>query len=442
MIGAWLALGVVAGAVASRSSWLGGAGLCSTVLVLMVLMRWQAPGHLIRSLVVVGLGLVLGIGRSAVSDGPASGAVSGVGLVQWQAEDEAGEVVVLRDDGRLVALTGPTGIGVGAGERVAWRGVYRPGSRRVGPVRVAGTYDVTEMRVVTGADALLVSVRVHVRETVLRAIPEPSGSLALGVLIGDDRGLAQETRAVLRRAGLSHLTAVSGWNVAVVVGFLEGLLHRVRWRAWMRWLIAAVGVWSYAVVTGLDPPVLRAATMASLYLLARWRGWPREPISALGWAVVLLILVRPNLVDSLSFQLSGIATATLCVAGLVYRGRWESVVVPVLVQSAVTPLLLFRFGTYSLVAPLANVLVEPVVPILMAAAAVVLLDLVVSGVGTLLGLPAWLAGRWIVLVGECLVSVPHGTGVTMSPPEWLVAWLYLICGTGVLSWIDRRNTAP
>lgn len=442
MIGSWLALGIVTSVLVARSSWLAGVGLCSTVLVVVALTKWRVPQDLARTVVMLGVGFALGIGRIVVLHEPSPATAEAVGIVQWSADGLGSDLVALRDDGRLVALSAPSGATVGAGERVAWRGAYRPGRRRVAGIQVIGTYEVESIRVITGADALLAGVRARVRETVLSTIPEPSGSLALGVLIGDDRGLATETRAVLRRVGLSHLTAVSGWNVAVVAGFLEGLFRRIRWRTWVRLVPVGLGVWCYAVVTGLDPPVLRAATMASLYLLARWRGWPRQPISALGWAVVIVLLARPALIDSLAFQLSGIATAVLCVGGLVYRGRWESVVLPVFVQLAVTPLLLQRFGTYSLVAPLANVLVEPVVPVLMAVSVAVLVDLVVPGVGEVVGLPAWLAGRWIVAVGESLASMPNATGVTISPRGWIMAWLYLLCGTWILGWIDRRGTAP
>ncbi len=445
MTGAWVAFGFVIGAAGATVGVLPALGIVAASVAIAWGFARDERRPLVTSLLIV-LGFALGLARYAVWEPTSDRVAEGQGKVLWIDDTSSLQrLVALRDDGRLVGLEVDGRLELLPGERIAWRGEYRVGRTRLAGVPVTGTYYVASEDVQRGQrESVLQSVRNWVRSTVLRGVPEPSGSLALGILTGDDRGLSRGTRQVLREVGLSHLTAVSGWNVAVVTAFADGLLSALRARRWIRSLAILTLVWGYAALTGLEPPVIRAAAMASLYVLARWRGWPREPLSALGWAVVLALIVRPELLASLAFQLSALATAALSVGRLLVAERsWgELIVLPVVVQAAVTPLLLARFGTYSLVAPLANVLVEPVVPWLLVAGLIALIGGVMPWLASVFGVPAWILGQWIVLVGDIAGRLPGGAGKSMAPPiEW-IEWVYALAGAGTLAWIDRRATAP
>ncbi|MCM8747097.1 ComEC/Rec2 family competence protein [Thermomicrobium sp. CFH 73360] len=445
MTGAWLVLGFVLGVLADQNN-----PLESLVLLLsLVASSWllgRHGWHLVRMASVLVLGLVLGVVRYHVLLVPSTlgTSTSGVVLTVADGNSETSEVVILRDDGQLVGLTVDDPTAVEVGQRVVWQGVYHPGRSTVAGIGVVGQYEIEAFEAEQErAFWPLLALRRWVRDAVLRVVPEPSGSLTLGILTGDDRGLAASTRDVLRRSGLSHVTAVSGWNVAVVTAVVEGVVARLSPWVWLRWVGIGTAVWGYAVLTGLEPPVQRAAAMATLYLLARWRGWPREPISALGWAVVGLLLVRPELAYSLAFQLSAIATFTLSAMrlGETKERQWkEFLLVPVAVQLAVTPLLLLRLGTFSLVAPLANALVEPVMPWLLVAGLLALLAALMGSLGTVLAIPAWALGRWIVLVAEWLLRIPGVSGVMIEPPVWIVVWLYVLAAGLWLAWIDRGRS--
>ncbi|MCS7246307.1 MAG: ComEC/Rec2 family competence protein [Thermomicrobium sp.] len=440
MSGAWLALGVVVGVLVVHTAVLPGLALVMNVLVWIWLVAWRRD-RAVRAAALILTGLVVGMLRFGLWSAPARDSTSGRGTVEVvRTEQEATEIVVLRDDGQLVGLVVEGPIVTEIGERVEWTGTYRPGRRAVAGIVTSGMYEVASEGIARRrSSAWLAEVRDWTRGTLLRVVPEPSGSLTLGVLVGDDRGLASPTRERLRRAGLAHLTAVSGWNVAVVASAVEGLLTRVAPWTWLRWLGTGSAVWLYAFLTGFEAPVQRAAAMATLYLVARWRGWPGEPINALGWAVVVLLVLRPELARSLAFQLSTIATAALCVTRVSWVGwRWSELVMrPVLVHFAVTPLLLYRFGTYSVIGPLANVLVEPAIPWLMVAGLLALVGSLLAPWGTVLAAPAWVIGRWVVAVAEWLVSIPGASGLTVGPPEWSLVWLYCTVATAILARIDR-----
>lgn len=445
MTGAWVAFGFVIGAAGATVGMLPALGIVAASVAIAWVFARDERRVLVTSFLVVS-GFTLGLARYAMWEPASDRLAEGRGKVLWIDDTSSLQrLVALRDDGRLVGLQVDGRLELLPGEPIVWRGEYRVDRTRLDGVPVAGMYHVSAEDVQRGQrEGVLQSVRNRVRSTVLRGVPEPSGSLALGILTGDDRGLSRSTRLVLREAGLSHLTAVSGWNVAVVTAFADGLLSVLRARRWIRPLAILALVWGYATLTGLEPPVIRAAAMASLYVLARWRGWPREPLNALGWAVVLVLILRPELLASLAFQLSALATAALSVGRLLVAGRrWgEFILLPVVVHAVVTPLLLARFGTYSLVAPLANVLVEPVVPWLLATGLIALIGGVMPWLASVFGVPAWILGHWIVLVGDIAGRSPGGTGTSMAPPlEW-IEWVYALAGAGMLAWIDRRATAP
>lgn len=436
--GSWLALGLAGGA----GVWAHPAAILFALSlgIGLVLFIVTDGSNVRRILVTLVAGVLFGVVRFTLFPPEPKGSFT-VGIVQVVQEgvDGGTEFVALREDGRLVGLQGDS-IEVAAGERIRWRGDFDPRTRWVAGMRVNGVYRVNEGDVEPDAEWMVLKwPRSWLRETVLASIPEPSGSLALGVLIGDDRRLPVQVRRVMREAGLAHITAVSGWNVAVVAGLTEAAVRPIGIRRGRLLLVVLSAIWSYALLTGLEPPVQRAAVMTSILYLARWRGWPREAISALGWSVVGLLTVQPQLAFSLAFQLSVLATAALSVAPVLFgRSHWRDVILyPLVVQLAVIPLLVTRFASYSLVAPLANMLVEPVIPWFLGATLLVMPAGVWSDLGTVLGIPAWLIGKWIVLVAERLTNLPGATGLIIGPPLEVVVAGYILIGVGVLAWIDR-----
>ena len=145
------------------------------------------------------------------------------------------------------------------------------------------------------------------------ALDERPAALYRGLVLGDDRFQPLGQRLRFRLSGLSHLLAVSGQNVAFVLaaaGPLIGSLgHRSR-------IVAVLGiVVLFAVITRLEPSVLRAAATASLAAWASWSGRSRSGVAILALAVMGLVLVDPFLVDAVGFQLSVAASAGILTLG-------------------------------------------------------------------------------------------------------------------------------
>ncbi len=231
--------------------------------------------------------------------------------------------------------------------------------------------------------------------TIQAALPPLSAALLDGLLFGERVGLPPEIHDAFRRAGVYHILAVSGFNVALLAGgvFAALALFRVPRRAIA--LIAIPVVVGFALVVGAEASVLRATVMAVLLLSAIVI--EREPslLNSLALAALVILAARPGDLVEPGFQLSFGATLGIIVlarpirAALIRRG-WprglaDAVAVSAGAQLIVTPMMLGDFNQLSLIAPLANLVVVPL-----------------AGIATLVGMLAVLAARVSALVSAAL----------------------------------------
>ena len=129
-----------------------------------------------------------------------------------------------------------------------------------------------------------------------RALPEPAAGLAAGILIGLRERVDRELAADFTTTGLSHVVAISGWNIALVAG-LVAARARERGRGGGGRSRPSPRSPLYTILAGASASVLRAAVMAGVALLARETGRPGTAARALAWAVVLLLVASPATVD-------------------------------------------------------------------------------------------------------------------------------------------------
>jgi competence protein ComEC len=260
------------------------------------------------------------------------------------------------------------------------------------------------------------SLRAGLRRAVVGLPAGPRGLLP-GLVLGDTSRMAPDLVDDFRTAGLTHLVAVSGANVAIVVGFV---LLSARWLgARGRWLpvLGVLTTAGFVVLARPQPSVLRAAVMGAVALLALATGRRRTSLAALGAAVLLLVLIDPWLSRSYGFVLSTLATAALVVlapgwtAALRSRGVpagvAAAVAVPLAAQAVCGPVIAMIAGQVSLVAVLANVLAAPAVAPatvlgVLATVTSVASDRLASLIADAAALPAW----WIVTVARRSAAAP------------------------------------
>ncbi len=456
----WLALGAAVAALVARplgpGVLAGGpvAGLAVVALILAcaaVAVHLRSP-HLARTLAPLAIGVLAVTVRIALplaGDGPApAGLPSGDG--PWRARVEA---LGSPRDGRqtaTLALDDPPGLRVAAtlpryptirpGQIVSASGVLEPPPdddyggwlRRTGVGATLRSRSVAVERDGTDPPAALEAARRASGDALAVALPEPAAGLAAGILIGLRDRVDRDLASAFTAAGVSHVVAISGWNIAIVGGVVAAMLARLSRRA--RGLGILLAILGYTAFAGASPSVLRAAAMAAVVLLARESGRAGRAAAALGIASGLLLLVDPGLVGDAGFQLSVLATAGLLVWSAGIRARlervaggrlpaWlaESLALSTAAQLATLPVILSTFGRLSLVSPVANLVVAPVVPAAMAGGGLALVGGwattvgLPAAVGTLLGLPGWIALGALIAIVRASAAVPFAS-VTLPPP--------------------------
>jgi competence protein ComEC len=333
------------------------------------------------------------------------------------------------------------------GDRIETRGrLARPRSRPGWPLEqmlarrgIAWVVDAGGARLVERGDTSLVGHLLWARslfEANTRSIlPEPHASLVAGIVFGARVGLPSDLRIAMSDTGTSHLTAVSGANVAMVAGTLVVLLTGLVGRAPAS-LVAIVGVWLYTVLVGAPPSALRAAMMATFALAAQGLGRQSDAIVGLALAVAALLGWDPGLAFDLGFQLSVAATAGLILLSPSVERRlsWMpplvrgQLAVAVAAQVATLPLVVGTFQRLSLVSLPANVLAAPTVAPIMALGVAIAAVGWVPGLDIALGWAAWLVTSILLAVIETAATLPGAVVATGRSPAWLSLGWFAVLG--------------
>lgn len=275
-------------------------------------------------------------------------------------------------------------------------------------------------------------------------VPEPQNALLAGLLVGAKRSLGEEWLERFRETGLIHIVVLSGYNVTIVI---ESIMRTLAFLPkYIGGGVGAVAIVAFALVTGASATIIRASLMALLVLLARLTNRPYAIFRALVLAAALMVLHSPLiLLYDPSFQLSFLATLGLILLAprVEHWFSWlpqvlgvRSIVAATLsTQLFVLPLLMYQIGEVSLIAPFANILVLPAVPLIMLLGFLAGLSALLVG---LLALPlAWAAHlglSYVLTVVELFAALPFAS-VTVPPiPWWLLIPLY-----GWLIWYAARS---
>ena len=271
-------------------------------------------------------------------------------------------------------------------------------------------------------------------------------ALVRGLTIGDTTEMDEATEHEFRRTGLSHLVAVSGSNVAIVLAVVAGIVRKVSlgWRT----LLCLVALALYVIVVGPEPSVLRAAAMGVVALAGLVWGRRSEPLQALGVALIILLAVRPQMVTSVGLQLSAGATAGIVLWGQSFAAFFARLLplpiayalgATVAAQVAVAPLLALVFGQVSLIAPLANLLALPAVaPATVLGLAAAVVGLAVPLLGSALGGLSGPWAGWILGVAETLSRLPWAA---VEVPVWVGWALGLLVAAGAVRTLVHSSGA-
>ncbi|MFT4234146.1 MAG: ComEC/Rec2 family competence protein [Microbacterium sp.] len=336
------------------------------------------------------------------------------------------DTITVTSAGETLAVSVPVTVSVAA-EAIPPREVLDLGSR----VELTGTVKETDAGersvVIVFADRLevqrappgLLGVASALRDgfatDAVAGLPEPGAGLLPGLAVGDTRGVSAVLDAAMKTSSLTHLTAVSGSNCAIVVGLLFGLAALLRAPRGVRIAAATVALIGFVLLVTPEPSVLRAAVMALIAMLALLLGRTGAGIATLCGAVVALLVWDPWLGTSYGFVLSVLATgALMLLAGPLARGleRWMpralalGLAIPLSAQLVCGPVIVLLSPRLPLWGVVANLLAAPAAPVATVVGMAACLLQAVPLLGAGLAAIAWVPSAWIAQVAMTFAAAP------------------------------------
>ncbi len=286
----------------------------------------------------------------------------------------------------------------------------------------------------------LLKQKANLRTHLSTRVTQPHASFLFGLLFGGDSGLTSQMKESFSKTGVSHILAASGFNVSLFsVVFLGWILSTKVKRAHALW-VTAVLLFVYMILAGVTPSVIRATIMASAVLVQI--AVARKPFMPNVIAITLsfMLLMNPRLLmDDVGFQLSFVATMSM----LIFVQKWkywftflpdrygirEAFASTMIASMFTLPIILWHFGSISIVSPITNLLILPVIPYVMAfTIAGLVLSIISSTLAQLILIPAWVTSGYILHIIQLLSS----SSFVSFAPESAKFIASTLVGVGVL----------
>ncbi len=284
----------------------------------------------------------------------------------------------------------------------------------------------------------------HVRDGVRRSVSHLSDeprSLVPALVDGDDSRVSDAVEEDFRRSGLTHLMAVSGTNLTIVLAVTMALARSAGASRRGLWGVGVLSIVAFVLLARPEPSVIRAAAMGAVGVAALGFG-SRGGVRALCWAVIGLLFLDPWLGRSPGFILSVSATGGILLLAPLFADRLQTwmprwcalaVAVPLAAQLVCTPAIAALSGEVSLVAVVANLAAAPAVaPATIAGLVGGLLALVWEPAGQVCGVLAGASASWILTVGHT------AAGQDAASLEWRAPWQLLLVVVPFLTWAAVR----
>jgi competence protein ComEC len=275
-------------------------------------------------------------------------------------------------------------------------------------------------------------------------IPQPEGALADGLLFGGNSELSKEIQTDFSRTGMTHIVAVSGYNVTIIAQYLIILgIALGLWRKQATWF-AIVGIILFVIMSGLPASAVRAGVMGGTLLWAMKNGRLANCENAIVFAAAVMLMLNPLLLRwDVGFQLSFLATLGIVLSSPFWeksfirkhqaRGISEILAMSLSAQIFVLPIIAYNFHMTSLISLLANILILPTIPLSM------LLVFLVSISGFIFT-PFSLVLAWIAFVPliyeikiiHILAEFPWASISVEKVSGWWIFIYYLIVAGGII----------
>lgn len=284
-----------------------------------------------------------------------------------------------------------------------------------------------------------------------QVMPEPTAGLLSGLLLGVKAALPADLLNNFNATGLTHIIALSGFNISIISGAILGLF---RWLPLpIRLSGAIIAIWWFVLLTGAAPSALRAAIMGMLILLTGLVGRLKDITVFVCLTAAAMVLANPKiLLGDIGFQLSFLATIGIIYLSPILEQFWEKrwpvmkgLLSPTLAALImVTPILMINFGRVSLIAPVTNVLVVPLIPFSMLLGFGALVGgIIQTDLGLVLGWIAWAPLKLIVVLVNYFSAFPFASiNIKVAPGAWLILYYLVITSWIIIYYVKKKPNPP
>jgi competence protein ComEC len=388
-------------------------------------------------------------------------------VVQVTAESDGvyGDNTQLSFDGGNVTVLQPTQAKLpgrlkiqGFGERAVYRGDMVRVEGSLYPTRGSRVASISyaNLRVLGRSNSSVERLRLKFVAGMMSALPEPQASFGLGLLIGQRTTLPDTVTASLAAVGLTHIIAVSGYNLTIIIRGVRRF--RLLLSKYQIAILSLLLMGGFVLVTGFSASIVRASLVSVLSLGAWYYGRTFRPFLLLILVAAATALWSPLYVWSdigwyLSFlAFFGVLILAPLVLQRVYKDKQPSALVAILAETTAAqvmtaPLILYIFGEVSVVSLVSNLLVVPLVPVAM------LLSLIAGLAGTItpavagwLALPARVLLTYMLEVARLLANVPHALAHADLPLNIMLALYTCAAAVCLLIWrqtgVKRDTLVP
>jgi competence protein ComEC len=299
-------------------------------------------------------------------------------------------------------------------------------------ISVEGETGIINTTPVRGITQKINSCRSRTEEMVYRLMPETEAQIFLGMLLGEKENIDPDRYEVFQKTGIVHIFAVSGLHIGIIVLFLSYCTSLLLKSKGIRFLLVIGFLLLYGSLIGWPISVQRAVIMASLALLANYHGRQNGAGNSLGLAGMLIIVMDPYALFTISFQLSFMAAwGLVCLYPALkdywqYQNRvWDIVLIPLCAQLAVIPLLVYYFNLFSPVALISNIMVSCLIAAVVICGFLALLLVYFPPLAVLFLYPAGFMIEILTRAADIFVRIPGGCLWVKTPDLETMALYYL-----------------
>ncbi len=288
------------------------------------------------------------------------------------------------------------------------------------------------------------ALRSWFEEGIYRAIPEPEAGFIAGILVGGDDRLPERVQSDFSRTGISHIVAVSGYNVSIVAAIIMGVCILMGLYRQQAFWLAVGGIVVFTVVVGAPSSAVRAAIMGITALVAMRVGRLGSPINAILLCACVMLLENPLLFRyDIGFQLSFAATLGIVLFSPIAFGSFalsDILITTIAAELFILPIALYYFHAMPTLSLFANMLILPLVPVGMLLGSVaVVISSVLPSIATLVGFPAFLIARTIFVIVDFFAQWEY---ISFSVPNFgmtaVIVW-YVVVFLGIAFLQTRRR---